>query len=380
MGTEDTSVIQVKKDLMKKAGDNIVFHLRALLTGAPTGTGNICGQGDDGTLEGNEEAQVFHDTSLTVHERGHATKVNGIMTEQRTSIPLRETGKTALGEWIGRILDADLVAALSGVNNTKTFAGQMTGAQAIDSSNSGILTVNTSGTSAYKQYGYLTYPSAGKRIFYGGQNSAGKFKLLSGDSTFTALSSDEERFGTRVIKFVKKMATATVQTSGTIINPIRPITDPEFGDKLYLMLISPEQAYDLKKETAWNEAQKHANIRGRKNPLFDGALGIYDGVVIKECPLIHMRYGIGGTAATEFFMSTDDVVTSSCYVARALFLGAQAGLMGMAQLPTWKEKMFDYGAKFGISTRMIYGTLRPIFNSVDFGCIAVDTQVDPDSA
>jgi N4-gp56 family major capsid protein len=303
------------------------------------------------------------------------------MTEQRTRIPLRESGKTALGEWVGRVMAADIIAALSGVDGTKTFAGQVTGAAALDASSSGILTVNTSGigTNSYKQYGYKTAPAAGKRIFYGGQNAAGKLTICSGDSTFLLASADEQRFGTRVIKFVKKMATATVTTSGDVINPIRAITDPEYGDQFYLMLISPEQAYDLKKETAWNEAQKFANIRGRKNPLFDGSLGIYDGVVIKECPLLHMRHGLNGISASEFFMSTDDVVTSSVYVSRGLFLGAQAGLFGMAQLPTWKEKMFDYGAKFGISTRMIYGTMRPIFNSVDFGCIAVDTQVKPDS-
>jgi hypothetical protein len=96
--------------------------------------------------------------------------------------------------------------------------------------------------------------------------------------------------------------------------------------------------------------------------------------------LIHFRYGEAGTTSSEYFFSSDDVVASSCYVARALFCGAQAGLLAYGKLPTWKEKMFDYGAKFGISTRTIYGVKKSVFNSRDFGVIAVDTIINPNSA
>ncbi len=368
MGPGDNSIIQVDKNFLKAKGDKIVFHLRALLSED--------GQGDDGTLEGNEEAMTFYDNPVTIHERSHATKVNGIMTEQRTSIPLREQGKNALGEWIGRVQAADIISALSGVGDpavsgdcTKSFAGQRTGAAAVDSYSSGIETVNLG------QYaeGRLAQTVFGDRIFYGGMTSAGVFSpTASGDSTLNRTS---HRFGTRVISYVKMMAKATITTAGAVINPIRPVLVD--GKKMYVMFISPYQARDLKLETAWINAQKDANWRGSKNPLFTGALGVWDGVILHECDLIHFRYGEAGTSDSEFFSSSDDVCTSSVYVARGLFCGAQAGLLAFGQKPTWKEKMFDYGAKWGISSRMIYGAMRSRFNSVGFGCIAVDTAIDP---
>ena len=90
MGTSDDSIIQIKKDLLKAKGDKITFALRGLLSGS--------GQGDDGTFEGNEEAMSFSDDSVMLHQRGHSTKVNGEMTEQRTIINLREESKNALGD------------------------------------------------------------------------------------------------------------------------------------------------------------------------------------------------------------------------------------------------------------------------------------------
>ena len=371
MGTSDNSIIQVDKDFVKVKGDKITFHLRALLSGS--------GQGDDGTLEGNEESMTFYDNPVTIHERGHAVKVNGIMTEQRTSIPLRVQGKNALGEWIGRANAADIISALSGVGDpavsgdcTKSFAGQVTGAAAVDAYSSGIETVNLAQYASGE--GRASAATFGDRIFYGGQTTAGVWQVASGDSTLDRTS---HRFGTRVISYVKLMAKATITTAGVAVSPIRPVKVD--GKDMFLMFISPYQARDLKLETAWINAQKDANWRGSKNPLFTGALGVWDGVILHECDLIHFRYGEAGTSDSEFFSSSDDVCSSGVYVARGLFCGAQAGLLAIGKKPSWKEKMFDYGAKWGISTRMIYGAKKSVFNSRAFGVIAVDTTIDPNA-
>jgi N4-gp56 family major capsid protein len=363
IGTGADSIIQVDKNFIKGKGDKITFHMRALLSGD--------GQGDDGTLEGNEEANSYYDEDVVVHERAHATRVAGVMTEQRTTIPLRSHARDSLGEWIGRINAADIISALSGVNNTKSFAGQMTGAQATDTDSNGIDTVN-----AASFYGRGSAPTMGGRIFYGGQTTAGALSTVAGDANLN--SADQYKFGTRVINYVKRMAETHIQNDGTIVNPIRPVTVN--GKPHYVMFISPAQAADLKKETAWLTAQRNANVRGMDNPIFSGALGMWDNVIIHVLPLIHRRYGELGISASEFFYSSDDVVASGYYVDRALFCGAQAGLIAYGMMPTWKEKKFDYGRKYGISTTTIYGTKKPQYNSRDFGVIAVDTNVDPNSA
>lgn len=362
MGKGDNSIIQVDKNFLKGKGDKMTFHLRALLSGD--------GQGDDGTLEDNEEAMTFYDNSVVIHQRKHATKIAGSMTEQRTSIPLRSQGRDAVGEWVGRAMAADTIGSLSGVNNTKSFAGQVTGAQAVDVNSSGIETVNAAAPAG----GRLAVPAPGGRIFYGGQTTAGVWAVASGDAYLDRTS---HRFGTRVISYVKRMATCTILTSGDPISPMRPVKVD--GKNMYLMFISPFQAADLKLETAWINAQKDANWRGSKNPLFTGALGVWDGVILHELELIHYRYGENGTTASEFFYSSDDVCSSGVYVARGLFCGAQAGLLAMGQKPTWAEKKFDYGDKWGIASKMIYGAKKSVFNSRDFGVIAVDTTIDPNS-
>ncbi len=366
MGKGSNSIIQVKKDFLKAKGDKITFHLRALLSGS--------GEGDDGTHEGNEQSMTFYDNSVQIHERGTAVKVNGIMTEQRTSIPLRSEGRDALGGWLGRVMAGDQISTLSGLTGdvaadaTKSFAGQMTGAAAVDSYSSGIETVNPSAPTG-------TANAAGGRKFFGGQTTGGTFATVAGDSAITS-GSGVHKFGTLVISYVKRMAKSTITLAGVAISPIRPVKVD--GKDMFLMFISDWQAKDLRMETAWIAAQKDANWRGSKNPLFTGALGVWDGVIIHECDLIHIRYGDAtGTAKSTYFTSGTTACMSSTYVARGLFCGAQASLLAFGQKPTWKEKKHDYGAKWGLSTRTIYGAKKSVFNSKDFGVITVDTNVTP---
>ena len=50
---------------------------------------------------------------------------------------------------------------------------------------------------------------------------------------------------------------------------------PMFG-----IVISEASEYQLKSNTTWNQAQRDAGIRGERNKLFTGALGVYNGVII----------------------------------------------------------------------------------------------------
>lgn len=129
------------------------------------------------------------------------------------------------------------------------------------------------------------------------------------------------------------------------------------GSNYYIMVINPYQARDLKKDQTWIDAQKSAGVRGEDNPIFSGALGMYDGVVVHEAE----NSPITGTGA------------SGANVGRGLLLGAQAGVMAVAQEASWKEKLFDYDDKFGVATSTIMGVAKPVFNGQDFGTITVLT-------
>ena len=50
--------------------------------------------------------------------------------------------------------------------------------------------------------------------------------------------------------------------------------------KYFGVVIDPIDAYNLRADDAWYSAQRDANVRGLENPIFTGALGIYNGLVV----------------------------------------------------------------------------------------------------
>lgn len=144
------------------------------------------------------------------------------------------------------------------------------------------------------------------------------------------------------------------------LNHIRPVIVD--GQKHYVMIINPYQARDLKKDEKWLEAQKHANVRGKENPIFSGALGMYDNVIIHEHEnIVVKKEGQSGAD-----------------VGHALLLGAQAGAFAIAQESEWCEKMFDYNRKYGVSVSTILGVAKSKFNNEDFATINIATACKAD--
>src|SRR4051812_9447291 len=64
MGTSSDSLVQVKDELTKSAGDKITYGLRMQLTGA--------GVSGDGTVEGMEEALTTYSDSVIINQLRHA--------------------------------------------------------------------------------------------------------------------------------------------------------------------------------------------------------------------------------------------------------------------------------------------------------------------
>jgi N4-gp56 family major capsid protein len=129
------------------------------------------------------------------------------------------------------------------------------------------------------------------------------------------------------------------------------------GKNHYVIILHPYQATDLRKDSVWTQAQREANVRGEKNPIFSGALGIYNDCIIHEHEDI---YAWNGGA-------------NSIPVCRAVLLGQQAGAIAYGASVNWVEKSFDYGNKWGISVGRIFGVIKPMFNAKDYGVIAIDT-------
>lgn len=129
------------------------------------------------------------------------------------------------------------------------------------------------------------------------------------------------------------------------------------GMDKYIMLVSPWAARDLKDDPKWLAAQQNANVRGSKNPIFTGALGEYDGVVLYEYERV---YNINTGA-------------SSANVCYNLLLGKQAACFAVARPAKHIEQTDDYGNIAGNGIAFYGAVEKTKFNGSDFGVINVRT-------
>ena len=129
------------------------------------------------------------------------------------------------------------------------------------------------------------------------------------------------------------------------------------GMDKYIMLVSPWAARDLKDDQKWLAAQQNANVRGSKNPIFTGALGEYDGVVLYEYERV---YNISTGA-------------SSANVCHNLLLGKQAACFAVARPAKHIEQTDDYGNIAGNGIAFYGAVEKTKFNGSDFGVINVRT-------
>lgn len=254
----------------------------------------------DNTLEGNEEQLIYRDFEVSINQLRNAVRIAGKMEEQKTQLRLREDAKTALADWLATTIDKQIFTALS------------------------------------------TNPTSDRVVY-------------AGSATAESAIGTSDVFTTDLIGKAKRIATAD---ENTMIKPVKVN-----GADHYIMVIDQWQARDLRADTKWLEAQQHANIRGEKNPIFSGAMGMYDGVVIHESNRI-LRTATGA---------------SSAKVGHALFLGAQAAVMAVGTEPEWNEDTFDYGNQVGFEFGRIFGIAKSAFkydgtNLTDFGVINVLTS------
>ena len=252
----------------------------------------------DAMLEGNEDDLTYADFGVSIDQERWAVRSTGKMEEQKSNANMYTDAKDALQMRIEEWLDQLIFEKLTAT------------------------------------------PTPNRVLYAGGKTSA---------ATITTA----DKFDTSVIGKAKRMA----QMADPIIRPVRVN-----GGNYYVMVIDPYQARDLKSDEKWFNAQKDANLRGEKNPIFTGALGMWDKVIVHEsetCP----RTTDGADGGT---------------VGHALFLGPQAAVFARAQSPRWIEDTFDYKNQWGVAIAQIMGIEKTKYNiegvDTDFACINVLTS------
>jgi N4-gp56 family major capsid protein len=333
VGESENSVIHLKTEPKKEGGDKVTFGLLTQLTGR--------GVTENETQEGQEETLSTYSDDLILTELSHAVRVKGKNTidNQRVLFDARKKGKMLLKDWYAKRMSVSFFLHACGyTGDAFTHRGM-----SVDPDFTQFNLGNT-----------VTAPTSSRKLFAaaGGGES---------NTTDEGLESDDT-FDLRLIDYAKELA----RTSSV---PIRPINIE--GGEFYVCYVHPYQATDIRINTdtgQWLDLNKNAyNGKGKDNPIFKGALGIYNGVVLRESE--DVTPGVNSSTAAS--IST---------VRRAVFLGAQACAMGFGTdfnegdgAYKWREEEFDYGRELGVNVQSLLGMTKCVFNSLDFGSITIST-------
>lgn len=308
LGTNENAVIYWAKDLEKNKGDNIKYDLLLELEGD-----GVTGSNE---LEGNEENLDYQQDNISIDQLRHATG-RTTMSEQRTVHKLRSDSKWALGRWFARIFESYMFRYLCGD-----------------------ITIN------HGQQGVI-YDS--NHVVY------------SGDATSEATIGNNDQFTLEDIDYcIEKAKTEDKRMIPIMID----------GKIHYIMVLHPFSVTDMKLNVGgstsveWQEIQREANVRGKNNPIFSGALGVYNDTIIFESP---------------------DIFSPLTSVRRNLFLTARAGCFalgnayddmdqkkyGKNNFINWHEYTRDAGDKKFVKAGSVFGIKKTIFESEDYGVITV---------
>ena len=158
------------------------------------------------------------------------------------------------------------------------------------------------------------------------------------------------------------LSLALITRGKTLARKVTPQIFPvnvEGGD-YFLLTVSPDALLDLQTyDPAWAQAQREAQIRGASNPLFTGAEGIWDRVVIRS--------------STRVPLATDWGAGGNINGSENMLFGRQAGIWAWGKKPEWVEQSFDYLNKTGFCIGAILEIAKATFNSQDNGEIAMRT-------
>jgi N4-gp56 family major capsid protein len=310
MGTAKTSIIQRLTELDKSAGDQIKYDLLMQM--------NNAGITGDNRMKGNEEALVYYQDTVNIDQLRNAHAFRR-MSQQRTLHDMRMDAKANLADWWAGTIDSYMFRTLCG--DTTLTHGQT-----------------------------ATAPTSNHVIY-------------SGDATSTATIGANDQFSLADMDYCKEKAK-------TLTPFIRPTMID--GKEYYVVVLHPYSVTDMRLDvansayTSWPDIQMYANKRGLDNPIFTGALGVYNGMIIYESTRLY---------------------SPSSNVYRNLFLGAQAGVfatgnaydsmerarVGKQNEMSWYEEIDDYGNEKGISVGCIFGMNKSVFNSADYGLVTIES-------
>ena len=247
-------------------------------------------------LEGKEEKLTTYNFNVSLQQYRHGVRDNGAMDRKRPMFSIDSESEQAIKDWSSEKIDQLLFDQINVVTYTKKFYG--------------------------------------------------------GDATSTATLETADKLTPALISKIRSWA---ITGGARTYVPLRPVRVE--GKNLFVLLVSPDVAYDLKQDSTFTQAMREALPRAVDHPLFTDALGMWDGVVIHEHENV-LNYTTGGSGG--------NVPYSLCH-----FMGAQSLVWAWGSRPKVTQKMFDYDNEHGFSIDWLSASGKPYFNSLGYGSVAL---------
>lgn len=323
IGDDENSIIQVKNETVKGKGDRVTFGLRARLTQA--------GIGSSDTAEGNGEGLTTYSDNVLIDELGGnvGVKSENTIDAQRVPFDLRRQAKDGLAEWWADRKSASFFNHVCGYTPANTVS-------------------STTGPK-FTGLNTVTAPAGTGRQVWAG--TAANDQSLTSSDTFTL-----------------DLIDAAVEGATVGNQMVRPIIIK--GQKKYVCYLHPYQVTALRTNSAsgqWLDIQKAAmaGMDAKLSPIYTGALGEYNGVILRKSQDVTQGVNSSSGAA----------ITT---VRRAVLLGAQAAVIAYGQQNgagkyRWNEELFDHKRRLEVSAWSIWGLKKAVFNSTDFGAVVISS-------
>lgn len=330
---ECNGVVLMKNDLKEQKGDVTNLALIARLNGD--------GVTGDNELEGNEESMLSFNEQVAIDQIRNGVRLKGKLDAQKVAYDQIKPARGVLRTWMREFIIRQIMLKMGGVTNTS-----------LTDVNGNVVGTNCtwSNTPAF-------IPDADTASAVGSGN---RYLNAAGHSMATADSGD-----IMTLDLITDAATKA------------ELADPKIqklnvnGDEFYVVYLHPLQARDLRKSDDWKQAQQNARERSESNPIFKGALGFWSNCLLLSnefCPWLDIS--VAGNSFRGAASGTDYGVDS----ARAILCGR--GAVGMAECSNPEAlvlETFDYGNKQGVGASWIGGVQKIIFNSLEYGCISIDS-------
>jgi N4-gp56 family major capsid protein len=307
-------------------------------------------QGDN-PIAGSEVGLGWLQDSFTIDQQRQAILVKGRMSQQRVPYSLRDAAKVGLANWWKEIIDYGLLNQLGG---------------------------NTAQTNVlYTGLNAAVAPDSSHHMYAGNQ---------SAESGLTS----SHVFDISIIPAL------VAKAQSQLAFPIRPVMVK--GVQVDgLLFLHPLQVKALKTNFSaggWAQVQQLAyqGLGTTGNPIFNGAVGMIDNVVIHQDA--HVPYG--DSDQNQIFDPVQKIMvaapsnlgaaaTGTTSVARGIFVGAQAAAIAFGGADNvgdkslkvkWYEELLDAGNQLRVTSGMMYGIHKTRFNSQDFATIVVSSWAE----